>query len=85
MMSSKTVNATLKLNNEYAVNIVLDWFGINARIYQKDGDIFADVDSNETALVYWCLQYADHVMLISPNSTKEKIKSKIQNLNKIYK
>ena len=85
MFSSNSVSATLKLANEYAVSSVYDWFGKNARVYAKDGDLFADIKANEQALVYWCLQYGDSVELISPSATREEIKAQIENLKRKYK
>ncbi len=85
MMSSVPVDATLRLENENAVNVVCDWFGQNTRVYQKGSEIFADVRANESALVYWCLQYGESATLVSPSETKEKIQKQIENLSKKYK
>ena len=84
MFNNKVVEATLKLNNDYACEYVSDWFGKNARFYTQNGEIFADVKANETALVYWCLQYGEMVELISPAGTREKIKEHVQQLIKKY-
>ena len=62
-----------------------DWFGKNASVYQKNGEIFADVKANEKAIVYWCLQYGEHVELLSPQPIREKIKSAIGNMAKRYR
>lgn len=85
MFSADSVNAVVKLSNEYAVGTIYDWFGQNARIYTKDHEIFADIKANEQALVYWCLQYGELVELVSPKGTREKIKQEIEKLNKKYK
>ena len=85
MFSADSVKATLKLFDEYAVGIIVDWFGNNASIYQKDGQVFADVAANEKAIVYWCLQYGEHVELISPKPIRDKIKSAIDNMAKRYR
>ena len=85
MFSAGSVPATLKLSNEYAVSSVYDWFGQNARIYTKGEEIFADIKANEQALIYWCLQYGENVELVSPASTREKIKEQIENLKRKYK
>lgn len=85
MFSSNTVSATLRLLNKNSVSYVYDWFGKNARIYTKDDETLADIKANEQALVYWCLQYGDSVELISPTTTREKIKAQIENLKKKYR
>ena len=84
MFSAETVDATLKLYDEYAIGIILDWFGTKASVYQKDGVLFADVKANEKAIVYWCLQYGEHVELVSPKPIREKIKTAIDNMSKRY-
>lgn len=85
MFHNKTVNATLKINDEYSSEYVMEWFGKNARFYEKNNSIFADVTANEQALIYWCLQYGETIELIQPVDTREAIKNKIDILNKRYK
>ena len=85
MFSANSVNATLKLYDEYTVSIIADWFGKNASVYQKDGEIFADVKANEKAIVYWCLQYGEHVELLTPKPIREQIKSTIDNMANRYR
>ena len=84
MFSADSVSATLKLYDEYAVSIIADWFGKNASIYQKNGAFFADVKANEKAIVYWCLQYGEHVELLSPQQIRDKIKLQIEKLKDKY-
>ena len=85
MFSADSVNATLRLLDEYTVSILADWFGSNVSIYQKNGELFADVKANEKAIVYWCLQYGEHVELISPRQIRDKIKEAIDTMAKRYK
>ena len=84
MFSNKTVTATIKIESEYAVNYVIDWFGKDSRLYKQNDDIMASVKVNELALIYWCLQYGESVELISPIETRNKIKEIIQDMNKKY-
>ena len=84
MFSAKSVSATLKLYDEYAVGIVTDWFGKNVSVYQKGNELFAEVKANEKAIVYWCLQYGDHIELISPMPIRDKIKMEIEKLKNKY-
>jgi predicted DNA-binding transcriptional regulator YafY len=85
MFSADSVNATLKLLDEYTVSILADWFGSNVSIYLKNGELFADVKANEKAIVYWCLQYGEHVELVSPKPIREQIKSAIETMAKRYR
>ena len=84
MFHNKTVSATLKIEEEYSAEYVMEWFGKNARFYEKDGVTYADIDANEQALIYWCLQYGDTIELVEPTSTREEIKKKIETLKNRY-
>ena len=84
MFGGEHIEATLKLEDDRAVSYVIDWFGRNARVYQKEGTLLADVKTNEMALVYWSLQYGEVVEVLSPDSTREKIKEIITKMYKKY-
>lgn len=85
MFHNKTIEATLKIENEYSAEYVMEWFGQKARFYEKDNVVYADVTANEQALIYWCLQYGDTIELVEPKDTREEIKKKIIVLSKRYK
>lgn len=85
MFSAESVKVTLKLLDDYAVSVISDWFGTNASVYQKNGEVFADVKTNEKAIVYWALQYGEHIELVYPSQIREKIKEAIESLVKRYK
>jgi len=84
MFHNKTINATLKIDEEYSAEFVYEWFGKNARFYQKNNITFADVTANEQALIYWCLQYGETIELVKPVETRELIKQKISQINNRY-
>ena len=81
MFGGQSVNATLLIDSQYTVSYVEEWFDDNTRIYKKGDKLYADVVANEMALIYWCLQYGEGVELISPLTTREKIKKAV---TKIY-
>ena len=85
MFSAESVDAKVRIDGAYAVSYVQDWFGNNVKIYQEDGKIFANIHSNEQALIYWCLQYGENIELLSPQSTREKIKLIVDKMKKNYK
>lgn len=85
MFSTNTITATIKIEDEYAVNYIYDWFGKDARVYSQNGDILANVRVNESAIIYWCLQYGENVELVSPIETRNKIKEIVNKMNKKYK
>ena len=85
MFSTNTITATIKIEDEYAVNYIYDWFGKDARVYSQDGSIMASVRVNELAIIYWCLQYGESVELVSPIETRNKIKEIVEEMSKKYK
>lgn len=80
----RTINATLKLTDENAVAYVTEWFGKNSKIYKKGNMILSEITANEQALIYWCLQYGERVELVSPKETRNKLKEKINSIQKKY-
>ncbi len=85
MFHNNTVNATLKISNEYAAEYVYEWFGKNARFYTQENTIYADISANEQALIYWCLQYGESVELITPQETRKLIAEKSKLISEKYK
>lgn len=85
VFSKESVRATLKLSGEHSVGYIIDWFGVSAKIYKKNDILYADIESNEQALIYWCLQYGESVELITPKSTRSKIIEKIDSIHLKYK
>lgn len=84
MFATNSVNATIQIYDDWATAYVDEWFGKNARFYEKDKKIFADIIANESSLIYWCLQYGEVVELIKPLSTRQRIKEMVKEINKKY-
>ena len=84
MFGDKSIYATVKILNNYVIDYIEEWFGKNAKFYKKDGNNFADIKTSEKSLLYWCLQYSTFVELISPDTTREKLKEMIKKIYKIY-
>lgn len=84
MVSGKTVDAEIKIENEDRVNDFVDWFGKEVYFETKNGEIVANLKVNEDALVFWALQYGEHVEVLKPLSTREKLKTAISKMLKKY-
>jgi len=85
MFSGKTISAKLKIEDESIIDYIYDWFDKNnTLISKKDGEIFADIRVNESALVYWALQYGENVEVVEPQSTREKIANIVSKMYKKY-
>lgn len=84
MFATKSIKATVKLYKERATAYVEEWFGKNARIYEKDEILYADITANETSLIYWCLQYGEDIELLKPSETRSKIKEILNQIQQKY-
>ena len=84
MVSGGSVNTTIKIDDAKRINDIISWFGEDLSVYTKDGTIYANLNINEESLVYWALQYANHVEITEPQTTRKKIKEMIDILNKKY-
>lgn len=82
--AGNSVVATLRLFDDVSYNAVVEWFGECVHTYKIDGCIYAEVHVNEMALVYWALQYSKGVEVLSPTSTRDKIKSAVCKLAERY-
>lgn len=84
MFATNSVNATIQIYDDWATAYVEEWFGKNARFYEKNNKIYADVIANESSLIYWCLQYGEVIELIFPIDTRKKIKDILKEMSKRY-
>lgn len=67
------------------INIIKDWFGRNAKIINKDNEIYAFVKCDERSLKYWALQYGTSIEIISPQSLKVNVIKDLTSMLNIYK
>lgn len=84
MFATKTIQAKVRIYDNWSTAYVEEWFGKNAKFYEKDDIIYADIKANESSLIYWCLQYGESIELIEPVETRNRIKDIVQEMNKRY-
>ncbi len=84
MHSGKSVNVKLKLENESVISDCIDWFGENIKIQKLNDQIFAQVNVNENAIIYWALQYGAKVEVVEPLNIREKILNQINKMKNKY-
>ena len=83
MTHGNSVDATLKLDSPKVIGDIIDWYGENIKIKKENEEIFVNLKVNELALIYWSMQYGEHVEIVSPQETREKIKAMLEKvLNK---
>lgn len=75
-----SVDAEVKLASEDKINDFVDWFGKDSSIECKNGEIIAKLKVNEESLIFWALQYGQHVEVLKPLETRNKIKKIVQDM-----
>lgn len=84
MTTGESVMARIKVANEDKINYVVDWFGNDIAIENYKGDTYVSLRVNEDALVYWAMQYGESVEVVSPISTRSKIKNLLNTMQAKY-
>lgn len=72
MFSGDTVEATIKLANQKTINDVIDWFGNDITVKERDDGLYVSLKVNEQAFLYWALQYGMNIEIVKPVATKKK-------------
>ena len=83
MFGGKLITAKILILNELAITYVIDWFGNNAKIYKDNDQLYATIKSDDKAFFFWALQYQEHIKVLSPDESVNKIiKTMEDNLKK---
>ena len=54
MFTTNSVNATIKIYDDWATAYVEEWFGKNAKFYEKDNEVYCTVKGSlEVVLGFW--------------------------------
>lgn len=84
MFTGDTVHVKFKAR-KYILNDIIDWFDRNAKFSEESDEwITVDVDVNETAMHKWALQYAEHIVVIKPESLRNSVYEGLKNSLKLY-
>lgn len=84
LLDGEVINAEIEVLNEESVQYVVDYFGKNATIREKDGKIIASIKCNENALFYWYMQYSEVMTILSPRSLIDRVKAEAERILKKY-
>lgn len=84
LLDGDVISATIQIEKPEHVIFVKDWFGKNAKIYSKDGKLLADIRANESALLYWYMQYSETITILSPRSLIDRVKKEAERIIKKY-
>ena len=73
MYNDKPERIALK-TNEKMVDQFIDWFGKDIEISVDGDSVIITLNASPKAMLYWSVQYADEVEVISPVTLREEIK-----------
>lgn len=83
MFGGKVINAKIAILKDKAITDVKDWFNDNASIYEENGQVYANIKSDDKAFFYWALQYQENIKVLEPEYIVNKIVESLRNnLNK---
>ena len=85
LLAGDVIKAVVELADSNSIQYVVDWFGKNAKVTNKNGKLYAEIKCNESALFYWCMQYSECTKVISPKSLLNRIKNEAQAILEKYK
>lgn len=84
MLHGDSVMATIKTTTSM-MDTLVDWFGKDFRIIENKGDdMIISVKCNETALLYWGLQYGLSVEILKPESLRSELAKAAKELVQKY-
>ena len=62
----------LNLKIKKTINDVIDWYGNDIVIKEKDDGIYVTLKVNDQAFLYWTLQYEMNIEIVEPGAAKKK-------------
>lgn len=80
LLDGEVIVVCFKIENDNAIQFVVDWFGNNARIYKRNGNQYATVVGNENALFYWYMQYSESFTVLSPWSFVDRVRNEAERI-----
>ena len=66
------------------IDQIVDWFGYDFKVTQKDGVYTVTLKASPDAMEYWAMQYLNNVEILLPISLRSKIAENIKSANKKY-
>lgn len=87
MFSGESIWVTFRARR-YLIKDILDWFGCDVRLTDENGDdenITAHVKVNEKAMLYWALQYGEHIEVLAPQKLRERVGRAAETIASKYK
>jgi predicted DNA-binding transcriptional regulator YafY len=84
MFSGETCSIILKLTNKAVISDLIEWFGKDVSIRDRDNAVYASFKTNKQSFIYWALQYGENIEVIEPKELREEIKQILKKLLEKY-
>ena len=84
MSPGRSVPAKFRAKS-YLAGDIIDWFGRDVRFSNDTGDtVEVQVTVNEQAMIFWALQYGQHVEILQPIELREAVKNAVLEIAEKY-
>lgn len=85
MFGGESICVTFRAK-KYIIKDALDWFGTDVRFSNETEDeVDISVMVNEYAMLYWALQYGEHIEVLSPESLRKRVGATAKNIYDKYR
>lgn len=84
MFSDEPELITFSIDGDWMIDQIVDWFGFDFKIEDKDEKKTVTVKASPLAMEYWAMQYLNNVEVLSPLSLREKIKDNLKKAQTKY-
>ena len=81
LFGGDSIDVKIEILDPSSIAYIYDWFGnVIIKNDKETGKITTILKSNETALIYWLLQYGEHFKVLEPESFKNKLIEKAKKI-----
>lgn len=84
LFADKPQSITLEITDEWMINQIIDCFGNDFKTFKQNGKTRVVIKASPKAMVYWAMQYLDHVEILYPLSLRQRIAENIRLANEKY-
>lgn len=84
MFSDEPKQISFTISGQWMIDQIVDWFGYDFKVTQKDGVYTVTLKASPDAMEYWAMQYLNNVEILLPISLRSKIAENVKAANKKY-
>ncbi len=84
LFTDKPQSITLEIDDEWMIDQIVDWFGRDFKTFTQNGKTRVVIKASPDAMMYWALQYLDHVEILYPLSLRERVAKEVRLAHEKY-